>query len=245
MSQGGTNIQITPSGKQPGSLPGLPRGPLTAEQQQEAVRRTQAQAEHRVKLGLQLFKAAEAHTRQQHDMLAQLKGEQEKLRVELQDDVARSIHAYDQWVGRIDESFTNAIQELEKKVGVLQSQWSGTQDRVETMMKRSETLLDQARQLTESSAASSAKTYPGTFKPLRVKSSTRKAKTAELAIKPKLELVKDEDASQEPPPTFSISPDKVSGSGATDKAQPGDSQDHLYSDILSKLVNDDEPNRAS
>ena len=245
MSQGGTNVHITPSGKQPGPLPGLPRGPLTAQQQQEAVRRTQAQAEQRVKLGLQLFKAAEAHTRQQQDMLAQLKGEQEKLRVELQDDVARSIHAYDQWVGRIDESFTNAIQELEKKVGVLQNQWSGTQDRVEAMMKRSEALLDQARILADSSPAESQKITPKPINPLRVKSAIRRAKTDDRAVKSKLELVKDgDDATEPPPPTFSISPAKASLSSATAASSP-EGQDHLYSDILSKLVNDDETHRAS
>jgi len=134
-------ITITAAGK----LPGLPKGPLTPTQQLEALRRVQAQAEHRIKLGLQLFKAAEAHATHQQRVIQQIKAEQANLRERLETDVTKSLHSYDQWVGKIDESFTRAMQALEAKIQGLESEWNAAQERMTTMVRRCEALMDQSR----------------------------------------------------------------------------------------------------
>lgn len=118
-------------------LPGLPRKPLTPQQQLDAISRVQSQAEARVELGLKLFKAAENHTRSQHRMLEQIKAEQQQLREQVNEDVAKSLHAYDQWVGQMDENFTRSLQNLESKIERLQENWMTTQKRIEAMIERS------------------------------------------------------------------------------------------------------------
>ncbi|MFG0249549.1 MAG: hypothetical protein ACF8OB_11740 [Phycisphaeraceae bacterium JB051] len=127
--------QTVNSSKQ--AIPGLPRKPLTPEQQLEALNRVQSQAEARVELGLKLFKAAENHTRSQQKMLDQIKAEQQQLRDQVNEDVAKSLHAYDQWVGQMDENFTRSLQNLEAKIERLQENWQHTQQRIETMIERS------------------------------------------------------------------------------------------------------------
>lgn len=130
-------------------LPGLPRKPLTPQQQTEALQRVQAQAEQRVKLGMQLFKAAEAHVSQHRDALTQIKAEQDRLRTEIQDDVTKTLHQYDQWVGQIDESFTKAIRTLTERLDKIEAEAGASQARLESMVKRAEALLDQARLATD------------------------------------------------------------------------------------------------
>jgi flagellar biosynthesis chaperone FliJ len=141
----------------PGALPGLPRGPMSPEQQLEALQKVQAQAEQRVKLGVQLFKAAEAHTSQHRAILDEVKAEQSRFRDELTQDVTRSLHAYDQWVGQIDDTISDSIKSLEDKMDKLTSDWAKTQQRIESMMKRSEALLDQSRCLVEGNSSPAAR----------------------------------------------------------------------------------------
>ena len=124
-----------------------------ARQQLEHARRIQVQAEQRVQLGLQLFKAAEAHALRHRDMIQQLKDEQQELHQQLQQDVAQSLHEYDQWVGQLDENFTTALRQLDSKVDSLQERWAQTESHIEQMMKRSEALLDQSRVMLEHTAA--------------------------------------------------------------------------------------------
>ena len=232
MSQAAAGVRITPSGKVPGKgkLPGLPRGPLSAKQQLEAVQRVQAQAEQRVKLGLQLFKAAEAHTAHQQDVLQQVKAEQARHRSELQEDVTRSLHAYDQWVGQIDESFTRAIEQLNDKVDKLQTQWEQAQKQIESMVRRSEALLDQARYLVKS-AGSPEPTPRSKPRP----TSASNPNVVNLAIKPKPSSTDDHaeptSDSHDPPATLSISPTKMT--------------DALYSELLDKLRDVDGEDEAA
>jgi hypothetical protein len=148
-------------GANPGAgavLPGLPRGPMSPQQQAEALRRVQSQAEQRVKLGMQLFKAAEAHVGQQRDLVQQIKADQQRLHGEIQADVARTLQQYDQWVGRIDENFTKAIRGLEERMQRIESEHGEARGRLESMVRRAEALLDQARAMLESgqSVASTA-----------------------------------------------------------------------------------------
>jgi hypothetical protein len=128
----------------PGTLPGVPKRPLDAQQQLEALRRTQAQAEQRVKLGVQLFKAAEARTAQHRDDVEQLRKEQDQLRQQLQQDIARSFQSYDQWIAKVDDTLTNSLKSIEDRIELLQSRWKETEQRIETMMDRSQTLLSQS-----------------------------------------------------------------------------------------------------
>ena len=144
MSQATHRLRLTES---PSPLPGLPSGPLSAQQQLEALRRVQGQAEQRVQLGMQLFKAAEAHTEQKQNLADELREEQKHLREKVQEEVASSLRSYDQWVGRIDDGFTKAMNDLDQRLERLRSEWTDTQGRIEQMMKRSEALLEQNRLL--------------------------------------------------------------------------------------------------
>ena len=138
--------------KKPSSsvLPGLPKRPLTARQQLEALQRVQSQAEQRVKLGVQLFKAAEARTSQYQTMLDQIKSEQDDFRTRFSQDMARSFEVYDKWLGQIDETLTDALGELESKLDKLRDDWDGKQDRAESLINRSEQMLEQSRDLLRS-----------------------------------------------------------------------------------------------
>ncbi len=148
MSRASTNLN-DPSLNGLTGLSGLSRQPLSPEQQMQALKRVQAQAEQRVKLGMQLFKAAEARLSSQTDILGQIKTLQTQLREQVNQDVAKSLHEYDQWVGQIDESFTTAIRKLEEKIDAVHANVANSEARMEHMLKRAEALLDQNRDLVE------------------------------------------------------------------------------------------------
>ncbi len=131
-------------GALPGVLPGVPKRPLDAQQQLEALRRAQAQAEQRVKLGVQLFKAAEARTAQHRDDVEQLRKQQDQLREQLQQDIARSFQSYDQWIAKVDDTLTNSLKSIEDRIEQLQSRWKDTEQRIATMIDRSQSLLSQS-----------------------------------------------------------------------------------------------------
>ena len=127
----------------------LPRKHLSPEQQLEAVKKVQAQAEQRVKLGMQLFKAAEARLASQQEMVDKFRAEQNTLRDQIQQDVAKTLQDYDQWVGRIDESFTHAIQRLEERLDGLEKSVAESDQRVRKMLERAEGMIEQTRYLLE------------------------------------------------------------------------------------------------
>jgi len=141
-------------------LPGVPGKPLAPAEQLEAIKRVQAQAEHRVKLGQQLFKAAEAHTSQHRALVDQIKQEQATFQDELHKDVARSLQTYDQWVGHLDETLTQSLHSIEDRISQLQANWAGTEERINTMLRRSEALLDQSRQLLRDASEFHAEPVP-------------------------------------------------------------------------------------
>ncbi len=127
-----------------------PRGPLTTKLQLLALQRIQEKAAKRVKLGMQLYRAAELHTVNHQSLLDSFKTEQQQLKEELQQDVARSLQTYDQWVGKIDENLTTAIRNLEGRINQLQKQWNDSKERIDTMIHRSESLMDQSRVMANS-----------------------------------------------------------------------------------------------
>ncbi len=131
------------------SLPGLPKGALSPEKQLEALQRVQNQAEQRVRLGLQLFKAAEAHTLGYRELLDDLKAEREKMRDELAQDVTRSLRDYDQWIGQLDETYSQAMLTLEARVNALESKIDAEQQKLQAMLQQTEKLLEQSSKLLE------------------------------------------------------------------------------------------------
>lgn len=118
-----------------------------------AAQRIARENEQRVELGVKLFRAAEKHTLEQRRLVEQMRQEQDRLKKEVQEDVARTLHAYDQWVGQIDENFTRALQQLETRIDQLQTNWESTQQRIEQMLKRSESVLGESRDLLRRGAA--------------------------------------------------------------------------------------------
>ncbi|MEX0777379.1 MAG: hypothetical protein WD042_16875 [Phycisphaeraceae bacterium] len=142
-------------------LPGLPRRPLTPQEQLEALRRLQLQAEHRLKLGMQLFKAAEAHTAQHQSTLEEIQAEQKQLREQVQADVARSLRDYDQWVGNVEKHITQRLDKLDGRLSALQSHWENTEQHLTSMAKRAETLLDQCRCLMDEPLPVQLRQLPG------------------------------------------------------------------------------------
>ena len=136
----------------PANLSVFNRQPLTPEQQMQALKRVQSQAEQRVKLGMQLFKAAETRLTNQTEVLQQIKSLQTQLREQVNQDVAKTLQQYDQWIGQIDESFTTAIRKLEEKIDAVQSNLNTSEARMQKMLDRAEAMLDQTRALVEQSS---------------------------------------------------------------------------------------------
>ncbi|MEM7682203.1 MAG: hypothetical protein AAF288_09635 [Planctomycetota bacterium] len=122
-------------------LQAVARRSLSPEQQAEALRAAQARAEQRVKLGMQLFKAAESKLGQQTDLLASIKADQQKLRDDVQDDVARTLQTYDQWMGRIDESFTTAVSDLQQRLDSVEQDLDSKLEQMRGLADRAETVL--------------------------------------------------------------------------------------------------------
>ena len=125
-------------------IPGK-RPALTPEQKLEALARVQAQAEQRIALGTQLFKAAEARIRAESDVIKQVRKENEVLRDQLHREFTESLHSYDQWVGQIDESFTTAIRALEEKIDAVSEQSAADRKKVASLVARAEALLAEAQ----------------------------------------------------------------------------------------------------
>ena len=132
------------------TLPGLPTTSLTPQQQLEALRRVQNQAELRVKLGTQLFKAAEARVSQHQVLLDTVRAEQEQFRAKFSEDIVKSLQTYDRWVGQIEETLTDGLHELEAKIDKLQAQWTDKHEHAAALVVRSEALLNQGRDLLRS-----------------------------------------------------------------------------------------------
>lgn len=149
----------TPSAKPQGQtspaelLADMPRRPLSPQQQAEALKKVQAQAEQRVKLGMQLFKAAEARLAAQQDIVKEVKQQQDALKLEVQEDVVKTLQSYDQWMGQIDEGFTKALRDLTDRLDQLEN---GLEDRLKPMQAaadRAEAMLQQAQALLEQTAS--------------------------------------------------------------------------------------------
>ena len=125
----------------------MPRRPMSPEQQAAALEKVQQQATQRVKLGQQLFEAAEARLKQHQNVLQEIQDQQQILREKVQEDVAKSLQTYDQWMGQIDESFTKAIRELNQRIDVLETRFDCSRGEMETMLGKAAALLTQTQGL--------------------------------------------------------------------------------------------------
>jgi len=252
------------------SLTSLNRQPLTPQQQMEALKRVQGQAEQRVKLGMQLFKAAEARLSNHTDVLQQIKVLQDQLREQVNDDVAKSLHSYDQWIGQIDESFTNAIRQLEQKIDAVQANVVKSEGRIQEMLTRAEAMLDQSRYLVEKQSLNQpqapAQSQSQALPPAVI---TPAFPLKALETVPAAPPVAESQAIPEPstisePPTISESPQKTEPSPIVEQAKQAqaklekkiepapaspdpepathDPHEKIYSTLLKKLIEDDKQN---
>jgi uncharacterized protein YoxC len=125
----------------------MPRRPLTVDQQAAALEKVQQQATARVKLGQQLFEAADARLKQHQKVLDEINNQQQILREQVQDDVAKSLQSYDQWMGRIDESFTKSIRDMTQRLDQLEERVDGSQSEMQDMLAKAGALLQQTQSL--------------------------------------------------------------------------------------------------
>ncbi len=140
MGQTIPNLTLT----KPQTAPATQDEPLPDEaQDHESSQRLQTQADQRVELGMQLLHAAQAHTTRQQAMFNQLKSQQQRLREEMQNDIARSLQTYDQWMAKFDQTFTAKLTKLESRIDAIQTKWTATEHRIATILRRFEGLLNQ------------------------------------------------------------------------------------------------------
>ncbi|MBI1336304.1 MAG: hypothetical protein GC164_05010 [Phycisphaera sp.] len=173
----------TPSREQ--DLPGLPRGPLSPAQQLDALKRVKDQAEQRVKVGMQLFRAAEAHTTQYQHAINEIKVEQQALREEIQRDMTQTLRSYDQWVHQIEGRVNDRVQQLDERLEQVEQRWAEMEERIMLLVRRAETLFDQSRimlsgfqPMWKRAAAVGANIKPTTQQPVRAEPGPTDAATA-------------------------------------------------------------------
>lgn len=125
----------------------MPRRPLSVEQQAAAIDKVQQQATQRVKLGQQLFEAADARLKKHQKVLDEINDQQRILREQVQDDVAKSLQSYDQWMGRIDESFTKSMRDVTRRLDQLEETVAGSRHEMRDMLAKAAALLQQTQSL--------------------------------------------------------------------------------------------------
>jgi hypothetical protein len=130
---------------------------LPPQEKLAALRRVQLQAEQRIRLGMQLFKAAEAHVTGQQGIVEDLRNSQAQLREDLQSDVARSFRSYDEWMGEFGGRITDRMEKMESRIEQLQHRWVEIEKRIHQMVKRAEALVEQSRHLLEDGVSNIAR----------------------------------------------------------------------------------------
>lgn len=130
---------------------------LPPQEKLAALRRVQLQAEQRIRLGMQLFKAAEAHVTGQQGIVEDLRQAQEQLREDLHSDVARSFRSYDEWMAEFGGRITDRMEKMESRIEQLQHRWTEIEKRINQMVKRAEALVEQSRCLLETGVSNIAK----------------------------------------------------------------------------------------
>ena len=120
---------------------------LSPQQQLEALRRAQRQAEQRVRLGMQLFKAAEARLAAGQDVVGQVRREQDALRDEMHREREEETTNFNKRIAEVQQSTDTRLGAVERQLTKLQHEWSATQDRMGELVARCQAMLDQTRHL--------------------------------------------------------------------------------------------------
>lgn len=142
------SIQKDAAGPSPAELLArMPKRPLTPEQQLTAIEKVQQQATQRVKLGQQLFEAADAKLKQHQELLSSIQDQQQIIRDQVQDDVAKSLQSYDQWMGTIDENFTKAIRQINERLDQIEMRVDSSRGELESMIEKATALMGQTQGL--------------------------------------------------------------------------------------------------
>lgn len=166
----------------------LPPAKLPPEEQLNALNRMNDQAEKRVKLGQQLFLAAEAQASEYKKLVDEFRGENNRLREELHTDLGKTIHSYDRWVGQMDSRFNQSLIDIEDRMSRLQQDWERAQDRIEAMLRRSEKLLDEGKRLLDEEEKHVGITSPvsaaPTAAPVKIDASPSVAPAAKAIVPP-------------------------------------------------------------
>lgn len=126
---------------------------LSPKEALAALRRVQDQAEHRIKLGTQLLKAAEAQAGNNLTFVEQMRAEQDELRRRFERDLTRRIEdEYGRIGQRLDATETGVarrMDEVEKKLNEALASQQAMEQRVSRLLIRAEAMFDQSRLLLE------------------------------------------------------------------------------------------------
>ena len=129
------------------SLTPRPPRSMSPQQQLESLRKAQRQAEQRVQLGMQLFKAAEARLSAGQDVVGQVRREQDALRDEMRREREEDASRYNKQLADVEQTTDARMAAVERQIARLQLDWQSTQDRLGEMMARCQAMLDQTRHL--------------------------------------------------------------------------------------------------
>ena len=153
-------MPTTPHATTPSAKPGDPpspadllmrrvaQGKLTPQQQLDALRKTQTQAEQRVRLGIKLFEAAEGRLKSQNQALAELRENQQALREQMLADIRRTAADYDDRLDRLESRITDAVDSAEARITALEQAWQASETRLNRLVSQAQSLLEQVEQFT-------------------------------------------------------------------------------------------------
>lgn len=226
----------------------MPRRPLSVEQQAVALDKVQQQATQRVKLGQQLFEAADARLKQHQKVLDEINDQQTILREQVQDDVAKSLQSYDQWMGRIDESFTKSIRDMTQRLDQLEETVAGSRHEMQDMLSKAAALLQQTQTLL-------AETFDDTDEIAEAMQASANVShdydLDDLAASAQPDLdqvsrVRAEDAADaEVIEVDIVTPTDQSGLPAELEDQPEVDHDDIFGQVLRRLRSEDEDDNAA
>ncbi|MEM1355346.1 MAG: hypothetical protein AAGC44_02755 [Planctomycetota bacterium] len=214
----------------------MPRKPLTPDQQLAALDKVQSQATQRIKLGQQLFKAAEARLTQHQEILDKIRNQQQDLREQVQEDVAKSLQTYDQWMGKIDEGFTGSIRDLTERLDQLEAEQRAGREEMQSMVARATALMEQTQQLLMESLSDRVEPEPGPSTHEAQDQSGAQPNPLESAmIRPQIEVEADpiEGTHREEPPTAADDPSGPLKIG--DEVMGLNEEEDVFGQVLKRL----------
>jgi hypothetical protein len=100
--------------------PAMPRGPLSSQQQADALKRVQAQAEERVKLGLQLLKASESYSARHREMIEEVRHEQRQMQELLKKEFLEGFEGFEQRFSRLEQRMDGLVARGAETHGLLE-----------------------------------------------------------------------------------------------------------------------------